>query len=76
MGNVTEFAFVPKCTPQPVSRVKKPWFVVGAMAYSAKDARKAFVKLCYGDKPEPDAWEALKIEGWRIVKVRVTEQLR
>ncbi len=66
--NHSEFAFLPMCRPSS----GKPWFALSALRYSAKDSRNAFVTQCHGPAVPMDAWKALKIEGWRIVKVRVS----
>lgn len=58
----TTFGYLPFCTPMN----GKPWFAGNVtIGYTASDARKAFEKVCGQE------WEALKKEGWRIVRVKV-----
>jgi hypothetical protein len=64
----SQLAFVPMCIPHKGN----PWFAPQATRYLAKDARDAFIDLC--GYPGPDAWKALKIEGWRIVRVKISLQ--
>jgi hypothetical protein len=65
--NHSQFAFIPMCTPTRGN----PWFAPNAMRYLAKDSRDAFIDMCGYPGEDATVWKALKIEGWRIVKVKV-----
>ncbi len=56
-----EVAFVPMCTPKD----GKPWFALEYVRWQQRHARDDFA-LNVGEQ-----WEALKKEGWRIVRVEV-----
>ncbi|MCA6114293.1 hypothetical protein J6524_05030 [Bradyrhizobium sp. WSM 1738] len=50
----------------------KPWLAISWTRATAQEARRAFCRSCHADADAADAWKALKIEGWRIVRVMVT----
>lgn len=64
------FGYLPLCTPEK----GKPWFAGNVtIGYTAGDARVDFTKACTGNPHyETRDWEALKKEGWRIVRVKVS----
>lgn len=70
MARLTEFGYLPMCTPA----TGKPWFAGSvAVGYSAQDTRVEFTKLCSGQTEyQTSEWNALKKEGWRIVRVKVS----
>jgi hypothetical protein len=67
----TTFGYLPLCTPEKGS----PWFAGNVtIGYTASDARVAFTKACTGNPSyETRDWDALKKEGWRIVRVKISE---
>lgn len=72
MATLTEYGYLPKCTP----KEGKPWFAgCVTVGYSAQDTRVAFTKHCTGyPEYDPKCWDDLKKEGWRIVRVKITDQ--
>lgn len=70
MTRIKQFGYLPLCTPDK----GKPWFAGSvSVGYSAQDTRVEFTKLCSGQSEYiTSEWEALKKEGWRIVRVAVS----
>ena len=56
-----ELAWVPMCIPPK----GKPWFFTSIVRDRRREAVADFEKHCCME------WKALRIEGWRIVRVRL-----
>lgn len=63
----SEIAFI----PMNIGRRGRPWFAIVALCWTAAEARRAMTKNDPRDHDE--AWKLLRMDGWRVVKVRVTE---
>lgn len=57
-----ELVWMPMCTPPK----GKPWFFTSIAGDRRRETVKAFEKHCQME------WKALRIEGWSIVRVRLT----
>lgn len=60
-----EIAWVPMCVPAK----GEPWFWPRGIRETQKEARANFVEHCSME------WKALRIEGWRIVRVKLTAEI-
>lgn len=64
MAKHEEMAWVPMCTTENGS-----WFWTQGMRDLQREARNNFAKHCCME------WEALRKEGWRIVRVKLSTEL-
>lgn len=70
IGQLNFVGYLPKCTPAKGN----PWFAGNVpVGYTAQDCRVEFTERCTGKKYSPEDWDGLKKEGWRIVKVSITD---
>ena len=60
-----ETAWIPMCIPDK----GKPWFFSAGIRDRRMDAIRDFEKHCCME------WKALRIEGWRVVRVRLDTNL-
>jgi hypothetical protein len=59
----SEFCYIPKCK----NDKDQEWFAVRCLDYTAREAKAKFME---GDTLP---WDHLRKEGWRIVKIKVSE---
>jgi hypothetical protein len=60
-----EFAYAPMCTHQGAS-----WFALSFVGHARREVQVAFIKAMAGDG---HGWRVLEAQGWRIVRVKVSE---
>jgi hypothetical protein len=64
-----EYAFAPMCKPS--SGVA--WFAVSFIRHTRHSAQADFLKAVSGNG---HGWAALNRQGWRIVRVKITERAK
>jgi hypothetical protein len=64
----SERAYAPMCTPASGT----PWFAISFIRHAQRDAREDFIKAVGGNNGR--TWQALRAQGWRIVRVNVVAQ--
>lgn len=60
-----EVAWIPMCIP----KKGEPWFWPQGIRDTQKETRSNFVKHCH------EEWPALRKDGWRIVRVKLTTEI-
>jgi hypothetical protein len=65
MAKHEEAAWIPICVPLK----GRPWFFWRGVRDLRRDARDAFAEHCNMD------WKELHKEGWRIIRVKITNEL-
>lgn len=63
----SEHAFAPMCTPSK----GVTWFAVSFIRHARRDAQADFVRAVGGNNGR--GWRLLRNQGWRIVRVKVSE---